>query len=273
MIVPRNGYVYVEADSSSIEAVGTGHFMQDPEYTKIAMRGIHSFLCCKELNLEFTDDNIKFIKKTHRVLYDRKKKSTYGVLYGMGPDYMHKLWPKAFPTRYAAQREIAMMYKMLPNLERWHHELRVQAHKDSYLSTPWGYRRYFYDVFTYDRDWEGNVQLKENGLPKIKLGEDGNAVVAQKPQNFAASFMRDNARVIAAVARDKNWILPGNYLVHDSYCLEVPDDPHSIRLAENLLATVLTRPIPEMNWIRVGCEIKVGRNWGPGMKTTKVVKV
>ncbi|MGH9429257.1 MAG: uracil-DNA glycosylase family protein [Terriglobia bacterium] len=259
--------------NSSIEAVGTGHFMQDPEYTKIAMKGIHSFLCCKELGLEFTDENIKLVKKEHRVLYDRKKKSTYGVLYGMGPDYMHKLWPKAFPNRFAAQKEIDTMYRMLPNLAAWHHALRVQANKDGYIVTPWGYRRYFYDVFTYVRDKEGNVLLNDQGRPKIKLGEDGNAVVAQKPQNFAAAFMRDNARVIGKVALQKGWLLPANYLVHDSYCLETPNDPEQIQLASYLLATVLTRPIPEMNNIRVGCEIKVGLNWGPGMKTTKVVRV
>jgi len=274
LIIPRPGYVYVQADSSSIEAVATGVFMDDLDYIEIAKKGVHAYMCCKKLGLDFTPENVKFVKENHKGLYERKKRTNHGVNYGMGADYMHKLWPKEFPTRAAAQREIKELYEILPKLKKFHHEVRVRANKDKFLTSPWGYRRYFYNVFTYVRDKAGNVVLDEKGKPKIKLGEDGNAVIAQLPQNMAAAFMRDNAPVIAKIAKQRGWIIPGNFLVHDSYCLEVPKDkPEEIEAAKNLLATVLTRPIPEMGGVRVGCDIQVGEDWGEGMKTVKAVKV
>lgn len=282
MIIPPAGYVFVEADSSAIEAVMTGHFMGDDEYIRMSHEGIHDAFALKSLHKENTAANRKAFKDASKVngsdehiLRDRKKRTVHGVSYGMGPRLMHMQYRKAFPSVRVAEKEIDAFYEFVPKLKEWHHKTRVQAHETTYLQLPFGgYRRYFYDVFSYVRDRQGNVILKEDGSPKIKLGEDGKACIAMLPQGSAAMFMRMNAKNIANDIRKSKfmWILPGNYLVHDSYCLCVPDNPIDVENAADLLEKHLTRPIPEMGGLRVGCEIKVGHNWEE-METIRVVKV
>lgn len=282
MIVPKPGYVFVEADSSAIEAVMTGYFMGDSSYVSLAQMGVHAAFGCKSLGWEVNAENAKKLKKLAKtelpmqLLYERKKKTVHGVSYGMGANLMHILYPKIFPSRSKAQAEIDAFYEFVPKLKEWHHNTRVQAHSQMFLQLPLGgYRRYFYDVFSYVRDKHGNVILKEDGkTPKIKLGEDSKACVAQKPQGTAGLFMRRNARRIGKEIKTMGWPyrLPGNYLVHDSYCLEVPDNTEDINNAVDLLARHLTQPIPEMSNLRIGCEIKVGRDWDH-METVKVVTV
>jgi uracil-DNA glycosylase family 4 len=272
MIIPFEGYVFVEADSSSIEAVMTGHFMGDTEYMELAQKGIHSYVACKSLGLEFTPENVKTVKTLHKGLYDRKKRVNHGVNYGMTKWLMTALYPSLFPTPQIAQKEIDELYRLLPKLRDFHHSVRVRAAKDTYLVSPWGYRRYFYDVFRYKKDKNGNVIIDEKtGKPKIELGEDGKSVIAQLPQNGAAAFMLDNCPDIAREIKAIGGVLPGNFLVHDSYAVCVP--PDKVDAAVEILVRYLTRPIPELNNIRIGCEVKVGTDWGPGMKTVRNVGV
>jgi DNA polymerase I-like protein with 3'-5' exonuclease and polymerase domains len=143
----------------------------------------------------------------------------------------------------------------------------MQAHKATYLTNPWGYRHYFYDVFGKNREGERTLQ------------DDAKRCVAFLPQSSAAAFMKDTLLILW---HEHPWVrpyLPANGSVHDSVCLDVP--PDKVEAAVELLAKVMTREIPEMGGLRVGCEVKVGRNWAPyeetanplGMKKTKVVTV
>ena len=272
MIVPPPGYVFVEADSSSIEAVMTGHFMNDPEYIALAQQGIHAYVTCKELGLEFTPENVKKVKAEHQVVYERNKRTNHGVNYGMGAWLMAQNYPAIYKTQAEAKAAIDNLYRLLPKLRDYHHSIRVRAAKDTYLVSPWKYRRYFYDVFQYVKDREGNVIIDPlTGKPKIKLGEDSKAVIAQNSQNGAAAFMLDNTPLIAEEIKAIGGILPGNFLVHDSTCVCVPVE--KVEQAADILVKYLTRPIPELNGLRIGCEVKMGTNWGPGMQTIRVVKV
>ena len=280
MIIPHPGHVFVEADSSAIEAVMTGFFMDDPSYIALAQLGVHAGFACQTLGWEINKENVGKVKtlaetdKDMKLLYARKKKTVHGVSYGMGARLLQMLNPKIFKSVKAAEQEINAFYAFVPKLKDWHHATRVQAHKECFLQLPLGgYRRYFYDVFTYARDKAGNVLLREDGKPKIKLGEDGKACIAQKPQGTAGMFMRQNAKRIGQEIKDRQlpFRLPGNFLVHDSYCLEVPDDPQNIEKAIELLGRHLTRPIPEMNGLRIGCDIKVGKNWDE-MKSVRKIK-
>ena len=42
--------------------------------------------------------------------------------------------------------------------------------------------------------------------------------------------------------------------------------------AEDYLVELLTRPIPQMDGLRVGCEVEVGENWGE-MEGTRAVNL
>jgi hypothetical protein len=270
-IIPPPGMVFVQADSSAIEAVFTGYFMGDQHYIELARDGVHDYLTCKWLNIPWQPDKLDDIKKIpgYKEQRERMKRVVHGTNYGMGPYLMHMNEPEVFPLLKDAKMAQDFYFNVLPRLPQFQFDLRQRAKKEGYLVNPWGLRHYFYDVFTFELDEDRNP-IFVDGKPKVKLGKDAKRVVAFKPQSSAGFFARDNITLIGAAVH-RSW-LPANLTVHDGYCLAVPNCKADIEGATELLTTVLTRPIPQMENLRVGCEVEVGNNWG-NMEKIVTVKV
>lgn len=274
-IVSRPGHVFVQADSTSIEAVVMGHLIDDPVFLAVAKKSIHAYLVCAELGLEFTDANIKKVKDEHHTLYDQFKTAVYLLLYGGNPYLMHMTNTKLFPTLKSAQVIQDKIYAVLPKLKKWQLKTRDQAKKECVIQSPFGFTHKFFDVYTFSRDEQGVIRYKD-GEPVIKLGADAKRALAFIPQNCAGAFCRGT---LGLIGRSK-WAqyMPANVSVHDSYCLEVPDEMAAE--AQQYLVDTLTRPVLELGNLRIGCEVEVGRNWASysldnpeGMKTTMKVEV
>lgn len=269
IIIPSKDRVLVNADSSAIEAVFVGKFMEDDNYIREARLGIHSGLCCQWAGIEPTEFNREKIKNDDPALYDRVKRVVHGTNYGMGAYMMHMNEPDKFPTIKSAQELQDFLFEKMPGLKKWHHQLRVFAQKNGYLDNPWGLRHYFYDVFTYNHDEDGKLIFDKDGLPKVKLGKDGKRVIAFKPQSSAGMFMRDNLHILGQT-ECREW-MGATVSIHDGYCLDVPEA--KVDVAVQILEEVLTRPIAEFGGLRVGCEIEVGEKNFLEMKKIKKVMV
>ena len=247
MIRPPFGFVYVEADSSAIEAVMTGYFMEDADYVELAKRGVHDFLTCLEQALPFDLRQLDAYKgdPAYAAARERNKRVVHGTNYGMTPKMMRMQFPEFFETESAAADAQARYLAACPRLAPWQHGLRVLAHRQKFLENPWGYRHYFYDVFS------------KNAAGEVVPGGDAKRVVAFLPQSSAAAFMRDSLLIVknSPYAADA----PGNVSVHDSICL-CAEEAH-VDEAVQWLAAVMTRPISCMGDLRIGCEVKVGENW------------
>lgn len=251
IIVASPGHVLIQADSSSIEAVMVGYFMGDPTYIELARRGVHDFMTCYELGIPFTDAAIAEYKeknpKYYKEVREKCKRVVHGTNYGMGPWLMTELYPETFPRLRDAQRMQNKLFTAIPNLKKWQHETMVRAQKETFIQSPWGHRHYFYDVFT---------QTPEG---KIKKGKDAKRAIAFPPQNGAGCFMRDNLLIIAE--SEFGQYMPANVSVHDGYVLDVPDRDGIPERAIDFLVEVLTRPIPEMGGLQIGCAVERGYDW------------
>ena len=262
-IVAREGHTFVQADSTSIEAVVVGHLIDDPTFVAVAKKSIHAYLVCQELGWAFTDATIKQCKDEHLDLYNQFKTAVYLLLYGGNPYLMHMTNQALFPTVKAAQEIQDKIYAVLPKLQAWQTRIREQAKRECVLQSPWGYRHKFFDVYTFKRDDAGAIQYERDGTPILKLGQDAKRALAFVPQNCAGAFCRDTLLLIGRSA----WApyMPANLSVHDSYCLEVPDA--LVPAAAQFLVDTLTRPIVELGHLRIGCEVETGRNWASGSPT------
>lgn len=257
-IIAPEGFSFVQADSSSIEAVLVGYFMNDPHYIELAKQSIHAYLCCMWLGWEFTSDNVKRIKSEYKELYEQLKRVNHGTNFGMGPRLMYANDPEIFKSLKEAKRCQDFLFEQLPGLKKWHHEVRTRAQKEGYLQNPFGVRHYFYDVFSYQLTPGGSVIYGNDGLPKIKLGKDAKRAIAFLPQSTAGCFARQNIVIIGESPYEP--YMPANITVHDGYTLCVPDN--LVDNAARFLYTTLTRPIPELGGLSIGCEVEVGKNWG-----------
>ncbi|NBV25190.1 MAG: hypothetical protein EBS05_25135 [Proteobacteria bacterium] len=256
-IVARDGHIFVQADSTSIEAVVTGYLIGDPTFVEVAKQSIHAYLACKELGWAFTPETIEQVKREHKALYNQFKTAVYLLLYGGDPYLMHMTNPDLFPTKRSAQDIQQKIFALMPALPAWQTRVREQAKREGVLQSPWGYRHHFYDVYTFKRDAQGSIQLDEAGAPQIKLGQDAKRALAFIPQNCAGAFCRDSLLRIGT----SRWgtAMPANVSVHDGYCLEVPEAEADA--AEAFLIEVLTRPVPELGGLRIPCETDRGYNW------------
>lgn len=256
-IVARPGHVFVGADSTSIEAVVVGKLIGDDDFIRMAGKSIHAWLCCQELGWDFTNETMERVKSEHKDLYNKMKTAIYLLLYGGDPYLMHMTNPENFPTKQSAQEIQDKIYALIPKLKQWQDRQRERAKKECYLTSPWGYRHYFYDVYTFKKDKKGNIVYDDHGKPVIKLGRDSKRCLAFEPQNCAAAFGRDT---LVLIGRSK-WgqYLSANCFVHDGYTLEVPID--LANEAEQFLVDILTRPVPQLGGLRIGCETEMGYNW------------
>lgn len=256
-IIARPGQVFVQADSTSIEALIVGWLINDAHFITVAKKSIHAYLCCQELGWTFTDASIEKVKHQYKKLYNQFKTAVYLLLYGGDPYLMHMTNPDQFPTKQDAKQIQDKIFAMIPALAAWQEQTREQAKKEGVLQSPWGYRHHFYDVYTFKKDASGQIEYAENGQPKMRMGQDAKRALAFKPQNSAGAFCRDTLVLLG----QSEWgqYMSANVSVHDGYTLEVPENrKHE---AANYLVEVLTRPIPQLDGLRIGCEIEMGYNW------------
>jgi DNA polymerase I-like protein with 3'-5' exonuclease and polymerase domains len=257
-IVARPGHVFVNADSKSIEGVMQGWYMGDEHFMWLANQSSHAWLAAQYLGWDFNPETIEKIKKEKKSLYDGMKVMNYTISFGGSAYGAFMSNRDVFPTLQRAEEIEAIIFKLLPTLEAYQYQQRYLAQKQGYIESPWKWRGYFYDVFTYKRDKFGGIEYTLSGRPKLKLSKDGKRVVAVLPQHSNAMFARQN---LLRIGRSEWGIyMPANVFVHDGYLLEVPEK--RAEEAEDFLLNLLTRPIPEMGGLRVGAESEIGYNWG-----------
>jgi DNA polymerase I-like protein with 3'-5' exonuclease and polymerase domains len=275
-IIARPGHIFVQADSTSIEAVITGWLINDDNFIAVAKKSIHAYLCCQDLGWDFTDETIEQVKKEHKKLYNQFKTAVYLLLYGGDPYLMHMTNPEQFPTKADAQQIQDKIFGMMPALKAWQDQTREQAKKDGELRSPWGYRHKFYDVYSFKKTATGQLEYHETGQPKLKLGQDAKRALAFRPQNAAGAFCRDTLLQIG----ESEWgpYMSANVSVHDGYTLEVPEALAA--QASDFLVATLTRLIPELGGLRIGCDVEWGYNWADasaenprGMRLQRKVEV
>lgn len=256
LICARPGYVLVGADSTAIEAVMSGFYMGDPDYIKAAKQDIHSYVTAKHLGLKFDP---KFIKKNHNDMRDVFKRVNHALNYGATPYMIHMTNPDVFPTIKDAKNAVDSIFKSLPKLADWHKNLREEAQETEKLENAWGYQFDFHDVYSYKTDEFGQLIIGKDHKPVIHKGKDFNRVIAIKPQSSAAIFARENVCLIGEQAPPE-WLC-AILTIHDGYYLHVPDNESDIHHALNVLESVLTRKVPEMDNLTFGCELSVGKDW------------
>jgi len=283
LLIAPPGYSLVEADSSSIEAVFSGKLMGSASYMAMAKGGVHAAWALSKLGLEVTPLNIKRAKspddyeefwkgmgyeaETIQILYETKKRTVHGVSYGMGAKLLHESYPEYFPVTMVldpktnrlkrcplctAQAEIDDFYSFVPDLQAWHKDTQDRAFKQGYLQSPWGFRNYYYSVYTWD-----------SKLGKYRLGPDAKAVIAFQPQHANAMFQRENLKLIHSTIRkmgkQDTWKMGANGHVHDSNGLRCPSE--DVDKVAVMLAEIMNRPIKQFEGLQIGVSVKAGKNW------------
>jgi uracil-DNA glycosylase family 4 len=237
------GWCLVEADASAIEALMVGYDARDPAYVRLAAQGIHDFVLARSLGIPWDPPNTLTVTKSKENYARRqvKKKTVHLSSYGGTPYTMKKQEPDTYTTIGMAEAEQRFFFDSCPTIEKWHLRTRAIVARTHVLINPWGFHQYFYEVF----DGDGP-------------GEDFNRCLGAGPQSNAAFVMRENLLLL----KDSAWaeFAGANCNTHDSLGLIVPVEKRDA--AMDYLLSLMTRPIPQLDGLRIGSEAKYSADGG-----------
>lgn len=267
-VTAERGCYLVSLDFSSIEAVLTGYYINDPDYIRLARMGIHSYVLAdwigKPAELSWSDEHLESylaeIKTKYKETKEYKgiKKVVHSGNYGSTAYGMYKNNPEIFTSVRMAEDLQQRYYTLCPKLPPWWASLRERAARDHFLGGtdhPYRYKEWFWDVTAWD-------PRRNTKIP----GSDWNAVVAFYPQSTAAGVLYDACLRIMDpqspyyVGEDYFGKTPLRALIHDEILAEVPFSRMDHFLECISLATSL--PIPELQGLTIHTSIKAGKDWG-----------
>ena len=266
MIAAPDGYELSEWDYKSYHVLTTGFCAEDASYMRMARLDMHSFVAgcfTKDWTpniMEEDDaallDRFQWFKAEsgRKRIRDKQAKPTIlGVGFGMGARRLYQENLEHFPNEATAKRFLDLLQSLFPRVFEWQHRIRKQAHEQTFLRSPFGHIRRFYEVFV----WDG----KKGGW---KNGDQAEEAVAFLPANYAFGNIRETMKALDRSGCATRYGLMNN--IHDSVMFCYPRklrDQHIAEVHPILTAPskVLIHPTLAPNGLSVDVEANFGQNW------------
>lgn len=176
----------------------------------------------------------------------------HGVNFGEGAYKLHQVHSDLFASRAEAQEIIKLIFKLFPKLAQWQDAVRWQAHNDPNrrLRSPFGYHRYFYDVWRY-----GGRQA----------GESSEECIAYLPANLAHGHYRERLIELWNLGLIQRY--GACNLIHDAVLFLCPTELQDECIAQvqpvlEAPSKVIIDPQFAPEGLYVGTDASVGLNWG-----------
>lgn len=250
-VVPSPGCTLIELDWKAIEAVLVGFFANDPDYIRISLLDIHSYLAAfkigKPADLAWNDEELgAYLNKIKKAYPDERffcKTGNHADGYDIGVAHLAEV----LGSRQAARDFKLLRRTAFPKVAEWQVQTRWRAHSEGRLTNPFGYLRYFWNIY----------ERKKDGTPK--LGKEAWEALAFLPQSTGAAMLR------ATMLRVRSHADYGSYFwilapIHDSLLVECLEGKEKATI--DIIAAEMTRPWPELNGLSMLVETKSGPNWG-----------
>jgi hypothetical protein len=254
-----DGYRFVSFDHKSFHALTLAHLANDNDYMRVVRLDIHSFLAAQFLKLAspdkllaMPDDDLReflsTVKRNHRAVRDSKAKRTIlGWGFGMGYRTLYNTYMESFSGEKEAKQMIQLLEASFPKTVRFRKQIVSKAHYDTFLLSPFGGIRWFWDVMHFD---------PRTGQPRN--GDQAEQAIAYLPATCAFGMMRDEALRMSEQGLDERYGLVNT--IHDSYRFCCKNN-----LVEECIHTVkslMEAPSPTMNGLWCAVSVTVGKNLG-----------
>lgn len=264
MVEAPDGHKLIDLDWKSFHVLTLGYEARDADYMRMARMDMHSFVTShfvkEPADPTWPDDQLgdylKYIKKKHKALRDRKVKgSVLGYQFGMGEHTLYYRQREHLQNVGEARKLLDLIDNLFPKAAAWRKQIVAVAHRQAYLLSNWGFIRYFWEVFR--PDYRGSAAV---GAP----GDDHEAAIAFLPANDAFGLRNAVMVRLEGQGMAEKYQLVNE--VHDSLFFCPPD-----HLADECMVVVKTemeRPAVELSdplvapdGLSCGVSVAVGRNW------------
>ena len=232
---------------------------------RMARLDMHSFVagcflkCWTPQIMEEPDDALQDRFRWFKADADRKrvrdkqsKPSILGIGFGMGARRLYQENLEHFGGEATAKRFLALLEHIFPRVFGWQRRIRQLAHDRTYLKSPFGHIRRFYEVFVWDYK-----------SATYKNGDQAEEAVAFLPANIAFGNIRLTKKELERRGINDRYGLVNT--IHDSlvYCFDRDLlDQHVAEVYPVLTAKsrVLVNSVaPDGLWCDAECN--AGPNW------------
>jgi DNA polymerase I-like protein with 3'-5' exonuclease and polymerase domains/uracil-DNA glycosylase len=234
IIVPEDGYVFVQADMSQLEWRISAVLSQDEALLSVFEReDPHRASAALIFDVGYDEVTSAMRRVWKTVLYA----FSYGA--EVSTIWQQLLMHDSKMTLREVQEFLKAMERRYPKWMAWRNRLPLQARRQGFLASPiLGRRRYFIG------------------------GDAGSQALNWPNQSGAADILNDVVLMLMPLLKDR---FPDVYLVnqcHDELTLETPED--RAREVGELLGEVMTRPrsLEGKPPYRFPAEVKICRRWG-----------
>jgi uracil-DNA glycosylase family 4 len=220
-----------------------------------------------ENKLKWIGENWKFIRN------EQAKRAVHGINYGEGPNKLYSLNTHSFKNVNQADKLIRLIKSLFPEIFSFQDSVVELADLKTYLITPYGYIRRFWDVY----DWRllDRMRSPKNINEKIikdkhgkwwsrNIGTQGEEAKAYFPANGAFGLKKEVLRCFREHDIDKKYCLVNE--IHDSFIFEINEN--EVDTAVPLIKGIMESPskVLKSNLFPLGLscqvDIKIGRTMG-----------
>jgi uracil-DNA glycosylase family 4 len=282
LIIASPGCELGATDFAGIESVLVGYFAAYPEYIRLALHDVHTYLTVYGIyetegstrikasdlpELSWPDDRLFPYLAQLKKQFSQERNKLYKHIghafnFGQSPKGTQaKVFSETgveYPLR-TLQNLQDIYFSLFPKIKQWQKAVTEGAEKDGYLRNPFDYVSRFSKVFDYS---------KELGEWTKKAGPDWNKVIAYKPQSTAVGIITESILELYFNRFEE----AGQYLrlqIHDELLYEAPVE--KLDNVQHIVETVMGQPIPQLpipeSWglgpnLAIKTESKRGFKWG-----------
>lgn len=275
-IVASPGCKLVKFDYKSFHAMMMGYLAGDADYTRLAGLDVHAFIAShmvgQPADTKWSDSDLrgylKGIRKAFPEIRDKNaKQAVLGWQLGMEGGTLFNNNREVYPKRKDADAAIALINSLFQPCVRYRKEKMIQAHKQGFLLSAYGYLRWFWDVYRtcptcHYRNREKCNKCKGLGLT---IGEEAKEAISHDVQSNSHGHLKDAMLEIRRQEIDERGRLVNQ--VHDDLQFDMPNeviDELTPRTRE-----IMEYPNPRLGGFSAKVEVKIGDNladmvdWAP----------
>lgn len=256
-VAPTLKRVLVESDWKGIEALLCGWFAGDEEYMRLARLGVHDYVTYIVLadqgkilqsdvpNLSLSDSDLKIAFHEIKKRFPKDRDDCKHVVHGSNYLGTAMMLADLYELVVANVKRLqANYFGRFDKLKKWQMNTLDRASRECKLRNPFGYEMPFWEVFRWDSRRRQYV-----------LGEDAKSAVSFLPRDTAAAMLKEVLLRLKYLA-DEGSLLAST---HDSLTAET--DEQDVERIARIFKLEMEKPVPELNGLVVGVELKAGNAW------------
>lgn len=266
-IIASPGCRLVKFDYKSFHAAMMGHLANDQTYIRLANIDVHSYVAShmvgRPAELRWSDADLagylKEIRRENPEIRDKNaKQAILGWQLGMEGGTLFNNNREVYPKRKDADAAITLINSLFGPCVRYRQEKMMQAHKQGFLLSAYGYLRWFWDVYRTcgTCHWRNRERCNKCKGLGLQIGEEAKEAISHDVQSNSHGHLKDAMLEIHRQGIDEEGRLVNQ--VHDDLQFDMPNEKQDKLIPQ--IKGIMEYRNPILEGFSAQVEVKIGPN-------------